>query len=64
MVIGIRNSWLSRFLKQHSEQFRSILKEGFRNQTRFEEEIVYNEDGKTLAQVAQRGGGCPIPGDI
>ena len=23
-----------------------------------------NEGGKTLAQVAQRGGGCPIPADI
>ncbi len=24
----------------------------------------YNEGGRTLAQVAQRGGGCPIPGNI
>ncbi|KAK4808393.1 hypothetical protein QYF61_002630 [Mycteria americana] len=26
--------------------------------------IFYNEGGEALAQVAQRGGGCPIPGNI
>lgn len=26
--------------------------------------FVYHEDGETLAQVVQRGGGCPIPGNI
>ncbi|KAK4814152.1 hypothetical protein QYF61_009199, partial [Mycteria americana] len=33
-------------------------------QTRYKEEIFYNEGGETLAQVAQRGGRCPIPGNI
>ncbi|KAK4822058.1 hypothetical protein QYF61_008867, partial [Mycteria americana] len=28
------------------------------------EEIFYNEGGEALAQVAQRGGRCPIPGNI
>jgi len=28
------------------------------------EEIFYHEGGETLAQVAQRGGGGPIPGSI
>jgi len=28
------------------------------------EEIFYNESGATLAQVAQRGGRCPIPGQV
>jgi len=26
--------------------------------------FFYDEGGETLAQVSQRGGGCPIPGDI
>jgi len=26
--------------------------------------MFYNEGGETLAQVAQRGGGCSIPGNI
>jgi len=30
----------------------------------FKEEIGYDESGETLAQVAQRGGLCPIPGNI
>jgi len=29
-----------------------------------QEEIFYNEDGDTLAQVAQRGGRCLVPGNI
>jgi len=28
------------------------------------EEIFYAEGGETLARVAQRGGRCPIPGNI
>jgi len=28
------------------------------------EELFYHEGGETLAQVAQRGGRCPIPGNI
>jgi len=28
----------------------------------FMEEVVYNRCDEALAQVAQRGGGCPIPG--
>ena len=28
------------------------------------EEIFYDDDGETLAQVAQRDGGCPVPGNI
>jgi len=28
------------------------------------EEIFYSEGGGTLVQVAQRGGRCPIPGNI
>jgi len=30
----------------------------------YKEEIFYDEGSETLAQVAQRGGGCPIPGNI
>ena len=26
--------------------------------------FIYNEDRETLAQVAQRGGCCPLPGNI
>lgn len=26
--------------------------------------FFYDEDGETLTQIAQRGGGCPIPGNI
>jgi len=33
-------------------------------QTRYKEDIIYNECGETLAQVAERGGRCPIPGNI
>jgi len=33
-------------------------------QTRYKEEIFCNEDSETLEQVAQRGGRCPIPGNI
>ena len=28
------------------------------------QKLFYNQGGEALAQVAQRGGGCPIPGDI
>jgi len=31
---------------------------------RYKEEIFYNEDGETLAKVAQIGGRGPIPGNI
>jgi len=27
-------------------------------------EVLYQERGEGLEQAAQRGGGCPIPGDI
>ena len=37
------------------------LKEG---RFRYKEDIFYNEGGKTLEEVAQRGGRCPIPGNI
>jgi len=33
-------------------------------QTRYKEEIFCNEGGETLTQVAQRGGRCPILGNI
>ena len=33
-------------------------------QTRSKEEIVYAEGAEALAQAAQRGGRCPIPGNI
>ena len=33
-------------------------------QTGYKEEIFHDEGGETLAQVAQRGGRCPIPGSI
>ena len=29
-----------------------------------QKKFFYNEDGETLAQVAQRGCGCPVPGTI
>jgi len=38
------------------------LKEGRFRQ--YMEEVFYNEGGETLSQVAQRGGRCPIPGNI
>jgi len=28
------------------------------------EEAVYDKDDEALAEDSQRGGGCPIPGDI
>jgi len=34
------------------------------NYAGYREELVYAEGGETLAQVAQRGGRCPIPGTI
>jgi len=37
------------------------LKEG---KFRYKDENFYSEGGETLAQVAWRGGRCPIPGDI
>ena len=33
-------------------------------QTRWKEEIFDDEGGETLAQVARRGGRCPIPGNV
>ena len=33
-------------------------------QTGHKEEIFYHEGSKTLAQIAQRGNGGPIPGNI
>jgi len=33
------------------------------SQTGSSEHCFYNKDGETLAQVAQRGGGCLIPGN-
>jgi len=33
-------------------------------QARYKEEILYCETGEALEQVAQRGGRCPIPGNI
>ena len=32
-------------------------------QTVYKEEVFYNKSGQALAQVAQRSGGCPVPGD-
>ena len=29
----------------------------------YKEEVLYNKGSEALAQVARRGGGCPIPGD-
>jgi len=31
---------------------------------RYKEEIIYDEGGKTLAQITWIGGRCPIPGNI
>lgn len=31
---------------------------------RYKEEVFYNKGDETLAQVAQRHGGCPSPGSI
>jgi len=28
------------------------------------EEVFYGKGSEALAQVAQRGSGCPVPGDI
>ncbi|KAK4831465.1 LOW QUALITY PROTEIN: hypothetical protein QYF61_017713 [Mycteria americana] len=35
-----------------------------RTRTTYKEEIFYDEGGETLEQIAQRGGRCPIPGNI
>jgi len=32
--------------------------------TGYKEKVFYNEVGEVLDQVAQRGGRCPIPGNI
>ena len=32
-------------------------------QTGYKKEVFYSKGGKAVAQVAQKGGGCPIPGD-
>jgi len=31
---------------------------------RYKEEILHSEGGEALAQVAQRGCGCPLPGRV
>jgi len=31
--------------------------------TQYKKKLFYNMGSEALAQVAQRGGGCPIPGD-
>ena len=33
-------------------------------QTRYKEDIFYNEGGETLEHFAQRGGRCPNPGNV
>ena len=38
------------------------LKEG-RFRLNIRKKVFYSKDGEVLAQVAQRGGGCPIPED-
>jgi len=41
--------------------------DGFRRgeiQTGYKEETVYAEGGETLAEVAQKGGRCPITGNV
>jgi len=30
----------------------------------YKEEVFYGECGEALEQVAQSGGGCPIPGEV
>ena len=35
-----------------------------RTWTGCKEEVFYSKGGEALEQVAQRGGGCPIPGDV
>jgi len=37
------------------------LKEG---RFRYKKEFLYSEGGETLAQVAQRSCGCPLPGSV
>ena len=32
--------------------------------TGYKEDVFYSKGCEALTQVAQRGGGCPIPGDI
>ena len=39
------------------------LKEG-RFRLNIRKKVFYSKDGEALAQVAQRGGGCLVPGDI
>ena len=33
-------------------------------QVRYKEKVFYSEQGEALIQVAQRYGGCPVPGDF
>ena len=40
--------------KLSEERFRSDIRKKF----------FYNKSGEELKQIAQRGDGCPIPGDI
>jgi len=37
---------------------------GFKLKQGYKENILYNKDREVLAQVVQRGGVCPVPGDI
>jgi len=44
-------------------QGATALNKGGEIQTGYKEDISYAEGGETLAQVAQRGGRCPSPGN-
>ena len=57
--MGLRATNLASDSQQHTQQCVGS------NGTVFEAVgIFYDEGGETLAQVAQRGGRCPIPGNI
>jgi len=40
------------------ERRDQIIQQGYK------ENVFYSKGGETLGQVAQKGGGCPVPGDI
>ena len=57
--MGLRATNLASDSQQHTQQCVGS------NRTVFEAVgIFYDERGETLAQVAQRGGRCPISGDL
>ena len=46
-----------------SVSLRSEWQENLENRLDLRKKVFYKKGGEALAQVAQRGDGCPVPGD-